>query len=112
MLDLALYLATLGSLSCNTTLVRPLSFRRLKEPNATADRYIDGRGMSFGLEDQKAPAQAPQLPAGAFLFGWLTFAAVAIKFKPSGSKWKPPKHWKNTLPNTSARSPIASLLCG
>jgi hypothetical protein len=35
------------------------------------DRYMVGHGMSFGLADQKAPAQAPQLPAGAFLFFWL-----------------------------------------
>src|ERR1700676_5066067 len=73
MLDLALYLATLGSLSCNTWLfilqhdvVRPLSFRRLKEPNATADRYIDGRGMSFGLEDQKPQPKPPSSPLGLF----------------------------------------------
>jgi hypothetical protein len=50
--------ARIGSLSFNTMIlrhyvVRFLSLRRLKEPNATADRYIDGRGMSFGLEDQK-----------------------------------------------------------
>jgi hypothetical protein len=76
MLDLALYLAILGSLSCNTWLfisqhhvVRPLSFRRLKEPNATADRYIDGRGMSFGLEDQK-PQPKPPSSRWGFSF-WL-----------------------------------------
>jgi hypothetical protein len=49
-LDLALYLATRrGS----------LFVFRLKEPNAAADRYINGRGTSFGLEDQK-PRLKPQ----------------------------------------------------
>src|ERR1700688_2946766 len=112
MLDLALYLANTWLFILQHDVVRPLSFRRLKEPNATADRYIDGRGMSFGLEDQKPQPKPPSSPLGLFSLGWLTFAAVAIRFKPSGSKWKLPKHWKNTLPNTSARSPIASLLCG
>jgi hypothetical protein len=59
--------------------------RRLKEPNATVDRYIDGRGMSFGLEDQK-PQLKPPSPAGAFLSGWLKRAAAAIRFKSSCSK--------------------------
>jgi hypothetical protein len=29
------------------------SFRRPKEPNSPVERYSDGHGMSFGLEDQK-----------------------------------------------------------
>lgn len=70
--------ARFGSLSFNTMIlqhyvVRSLSLRRLKEPNATADRYIDGRGMSFGLEDQK-PQLKPPSPAGAFLSFWLAQA--------------------------------------
>jgi hypothetical protein len=56
------------------------SFRRLKEPNSTADRYVNGRGMSFGLQDQK-PSPGPQLPAGVFLSGCVNFAAVVIRFK-------------------------------
>src|SRR5580704_4256150 len=55
--------------------VRSLSLRRLKEPNATADRYIDGRGMSFGLEDQKPQLKPPSSPLGLFfLAGWLARA--------------------------------------
>jgi hypothetical protein len=82
--------ARFGALSFNTMILqhyvaRSLSLRRLKEPNATADRYIDGHGMSFGLEDQK-PQLKPPSPAGAFLSGWLTFVAVAIRFKSSCSK--------------------------
>jgi hypothetical protein len=60
-----------GSLSFNTMILQhyvvpSLSLLRPKEPNATADRYINGRGMSFGLEDQK-PQLKPPSPAGAFL---------------------------------------------
>jgi hypothetical protein len=57
-LDLALYLATRRGW--------PTSSRRLKEPNATADRCIDGRGMSFGLEDQKPQLKPPSTPLGLF----------------------------------------------
>jgi hypothetical protein len=83
-------IARFGSLSFNTMIlqhyvVRSLSLRRLKEPNATADRYMGGRGMSFGLEDQK-PQLKPPSPAGAFLSGWLKLAAAAIRFKSSCSK--------------------------
>jgi len=46
---------------------RFLSLRRLKEPNATADRYVNGRGMSFGLEDQK-PQLKPPSPRWGFSF--------------------------------------------
>jgi hypothetical protein len=82
--------ARFGSLSFNSMILQPyvvrsLSLRRLKEPNATADRYIDGRGMSFGLEDQK-PQLKPPSPAGAFLSGWLKRVAAAIRFKSSCSK--------------------------
>jgi len=82
--------ARFGSLSFNTMILQPymgrsLSLRRLKEPNARADCYIDGRGMSFGLEDQK-PQPKPPSPAGAFLSGWLKLAAAAIRFKSSSSK--------------------------
>jgi hypothetical protein len=55
------------------------------ELNATADRYIIGRGMSFGLEDQR-PQLKPPSPAGAFLSGWLELAAAATRFKSSCSK--------------------------
>ena len=61
---------------------RSLSLRPLKEPNATAGRYIDGRGMSFGLEDQKPQPKPPSSLLGLFfLAGWLALAAVAIRFK-------------------------------
>jgi hypothetical protein len=49
----------------------PLSLVRLMEPNATADRYIDGRGMSFGLEDQKPQLMPPSSSLGLFFSGWL-----------------------------------------
>jgi hypothetical protein len=75
--------ARFGSLSRNTWLLilqhdlilqrdlgRSLSFRRLKEPNAMADRYIDGHGMSFGLEDQKPQPPSPPAPRWGFSF-WL-----------------------------------------
>ena len=87
--------ARFGSLSFNTMILQPymgrsLSLRRLKEPNATADRYIDGRGMSFCLEDQKPQLKPPSSPLGLFfsfwLAGWLDLAAVAIRFKSSCSK--------------------------
>jgi hypothetical protein len=71
--NLTLYLATL----C----VPAFSFRRLKQPNSTADRYGNGHGMSFGLEDQKPQPKAPQLPAGAFLSGCLEFAAAIFRSK-------------------------------
>jgi len=82
--------ARFSALSFNTMILHPyvgrsLSLRRLKEPNAAADRYIDGHGMSFGLEDQK-PQPKPPSPAGAFLSGWLKLAAAAIRFKSSCSK--------------------------
>jgi hypothetical protein len=44
----------------------PISSRRPKEPNATADRYINGRGMSFCLEDQKPQLKPPSSPLGLF----------------------------------------------
>jgi hypothetical protein len=84
--------ARFGSLSFNTMIlrhyvVRSLSLRRLKEPNATADRYIDGRGMSFGLEDQKPQPKPPSSLLGLFfLAGWLRLAAAAMRFKSSCSK--------------------------
>jgi hypothetical protein len=84
--------ARIGSLSFNTMIlrhyvVRSLSLRRLKEPNATADRYIDGRGMSFGLEDQKPQPKPPSSLLGLFfLAGWLRLAAAAMRFKSSCSK--------------------------
>ena len=84
--------ARFGSISFNTMILQPymgrsLSLRRLKEPNATADRYIDGRGMSFGLEDQKPQLKPPSSPLGLFfLSGWRRCAAVAIGFKSSCSK--------------------------
>jgi hypothetical protein len=59
-------------------------FRRLKEPNSTAARYIDGRGMSFGLEDQKPQPKPPSSPLGLFFLAGSSFAAVAIR--PSGAK--------------------------
>jgi hypothetical protein len=63
------------------------SLRRPGELNATADRYIDGRGMSFGLEDQKPQLKPPSPLLGLFfLSGWLKFAAVATRFKSSCSK--------------------------
>jgi hypothetical protein len=52
---------------------------RLKEPNSTADRYIDGRGMSFGLEDQKPQLKPPSSPLGLFIPAASSFAAVAIR---------------------------------
>ena len=66
-----------GSLSLNTMILlryagRSLSLLRLKEPNAAADRYIHGRGMSFGLEDQKPQPKPPQ-PRWGFSF-WLAQA--------------------------------------
>jgi hypothetical protein len=84
--------ARFGSLSFNAMIlrhyvVRSLSLRRLKEPNATADRYIDGRGMSFGLEDQKPQPKPPSSLLGLFfLAGWLRLAAAAMRFKSSCSK--------------------------
>jgi hypothetical protein len=70
--------ARYGSLSFNTMILqhyagRSLSVRRLKEPNAPADRYIDGRGMSFGLEDQK-----PQLKPPSPLLGLFFLAAPSL----------------------------------
>jgi hypothetical protein len=35
------------------------TFRRLKEPNSTVDRYTDGQGTSFGFENRKFQPQAP-----------------------------------------------------
>jgi hypothetical protein len=54
-------------------------FRRPKEPNSTVERYSDGRGMSFGLEDQKPQPQAPQPLLGLF------FPAVLL-LSPLGSR--------------------------
>jgi hypothetical protein len=88
--------ARFGSLSFNTMILQPdmgrsLSLRRLKEPNATADRCIDGRGMSFGLEDQKPQLKPPSSPLGLFFPTAPSFAAVAIKLKPLGPKMEPAK---------------------
>jgi hypothetical protein len=63
--------ARFGALSFNTMILqhyadRSSSLRRLKEPSAMADRYIDGRGMSFGLEDQKPQLKPPSSPLGLF----------------------------------------------
>jgi hypothetical protein len=68
------------------------------EPNSTADRYIGGHGMSFGLEDQKPQLKPPSSPLG--LFFPAASAAVAIRLKPLGPKWNSQGNWKNTLPNT------------
>ena len=65
----------------------PFSFQRLKEPNSTVDRYANGRGMSFDLEDQKpqpkppSPQKPPSSPLGLFFPPALSFAAVIIRFK-------------------------------
>jgi hypothetical protein len=58
--------------------VRPLSFRRLKEPYSTVGRYIDGHGMSFGLEDQKPQPKPPSSLLGLFFLPVSIFAAVVI----------------------------------
>jgi hypothetical protein len=89
--------ARFGSLSFNTMILQPymgrsLSLRRLKEPNARADCYIDGRGMSFGLEDQKPQPKPPSSLLGLFfLAGWLEVAAVAIRLQVIMFKMKTPK---------------------
>jgi hypothetical protein len=57
----------------------PFSFRRPKEPNSPVERYSNGRGMSFGLEDQKPQPQAPQPVLGLF------FPAVLL-LSPLGSR--------------------------
>ena len=52
------------------------------EPNATAARYVNGHGMSFGLEDQKPqPPSPPAPPLGLFFPAGSSFAAVVIRFK-------------------------------
>ena len=51
------------------------------EPNSTADRYVNGHGMSFGLEDQKPQPKPPSSLLGLFFPAGLSFAAVIIRFK-------------------------------
>jgi len=59
------------------------------EPNSTADRYISGHGMSFGLEDQKPQLKPPSSPLG--LFFPAASAAVAIRLKPPRFKMELPR---------------------
>jgi hypothetical protein len=66
-------------LSCDKICGPAFSFRRPKEPNSTVERYSNGRGMSFGLEDQKPQPQAPQPLLGLF------FPAVLL-LSPLGSR--------------------------
>jgi hypothetical protein len=52
------------------------------EPNSTADRYVNGHGMSFGLEDQKPQPQSPPSSLlGLFFPAGSNFAAIIIRFK-------------------------------
>ncbi len=46
-----------------------------------ADGYVNGHGMSFGLEDQKPqPPKPPSSPLGLFFPAGLSFAGIVIRF--------------------------------
>ncbi len=60
------------------------------EPNSTVDRYINGRGMNFGLDDQKPQPQAPQPLLGLF-FPAASFCCCRHLVQAARFKMKPPK---------------------
>jgi hypothetical protein len=96
-----------ASVCCQFARAATMPYSQLLEPNAVADGWIDDQGMSCIPKIRSPSPTRPLAP----LLGLLLSTSVAA-FSPPGSKWKPRQFCRNTQPNKSARSSIASRLCG